>query len=251
MRFERFIGVDYSGANEPLTPISGLRVYAGSARLMPQEILPEEKRTHWSRATVYQWLREQLCADTPTLIGLDHGFSFPKLFFLRHQLERWDAFLSFFVQKMPSHELSVEALRQQHRLLFEPTAPLRLCEMWTAGAKSVFQFDMQGSVAKSTYAGLPWLHKLRAEFGARLFFWPFDGWQPPSGVHVICEAYPALYKRRYRRGDMKLDAFDAFAIARWMQDMQQREVLHAYFQPPLNAEERALAALEGWILGVR
>ena len=32
----------------------------------------------------------------------------------------------------------------------------RLTERWTAGAKSVFRFDVQGAVAKSTHAGLPW-----------------------------------------------------------------------------------------------
>jgi hypothetical protein len=38
---------------------------------------------------------------------------------------------------------------------------LRLTERWTATAKSVFLFDVQGSVAKSTFAGLPWLLYLR------------------------------------------------------------------------------------------
>ena len=33
---------------------------------------------------------------------------------------------------------------------------LCLTERWTATAKSVFLFDVQGSVAKSTFAGLPW-----------------------------------------------------------------------------------------------
>jgi len=37
------------------------------------------------------------------------------------------------------------------------TTWLRLTEQWTATAKSVFLFDVQGSVAKSTFAGLPWL----------------------------------------------------------------------------------------------
>jgi hypothetical protein len=51
-----------------------------------------------------------------------------------------------------------------------------LTEQWTATAKSVFQFDVQGAVAKSTYAGLPWLQYLRRECKRGLHFWPFDGW---------------------------------------------------------------------------
>lgn len=37
---------------------------------------------------------------------------------------------------------------------------LRLCERWTSSAKSVFLFDVNGSVAKSTYVGILWLKRL-------------------------------------------------------------------------------------------
>jgi hypothetical protein len=37
-----------------------------------------------------------------------------------------------------------------------------------AGAKSVFHFDVPGSVAKSTHAGLPWLKYLRQKMGERV-----------------------------------------------------------------------------------
>jgi len=33
------------------------------------------------------------------------------------------------------------------------SSDLRLCEQWTAGAKSIFRLDIQGQVAKSTRAG--------------------------------------------------------------------------------------------------
>ncbi len=68
---------------------------------------------------------------------------------------------------------------------------LRLCEQWTATAKSVFRFDVQGSVAKSTHAGLPWLLWLRQmpDSRQRLHFWPFDGFDVPEGKSVIVEAY--------------------------------------------------------------
>ena len=36
-----------------------------------------------------------------------------------------------------------------------------------------------------------------------------------------------------------------------MADMAERGALDGYFAPPLNAAERAIADLEGWILGVR
>ena len=46
------------------------------------------------------------------------------------------------------------------------------------------------------------------------------------------------------------DEQDAYAVARWMAQMNQRGVLGSYFTPPLSDEERVLAAREGWIFGV-
>jgi len=48
-------------------------------------------------------------------------------------------------------------------------------------AKSVFHFDVQGSVAKSTHAGIPWLRFIRQQLGQRIHFWPFDGWKIAPG----------------------------------------------------------------------
>jgi hypothetical protein len=41
------------------------------------------------------------------------------------------------------------------------TTWLRLTEQWTATAKSVFGFGVQGEVTTSTHAGVPWLLYLR------------------------------------------------------------------------------------------
>ena len=41
----------------------------------------------------------------------------------------------------------------------------RLTELRAGGAKSVFHFDVQGSVAKSTHAGIPWLRFIRQRLG--------------------------------------------------------------------------------------
>ena len=67
---------------------------------------------------------------------------------------------------------------------------LRVTEMWTATAKSVFLFDVQGAVAKASYAGIPWLRYLRSQSNGGIHFWPFDGWEVPVGRSVIAEGYP-------------------------------------------------------------
>jgi hypothetical protein len=68
----------------------------------------------------------------------------------------------------------------------------RLTEERAGGAKSVFHFDVQGSVAKSTHAGIPWLLFVRQRLGECVHFWPFDGWDIPSGRSAVTEVYPAL-----------------------------------------------------------
>ena len=126
----------------------------------------------------------------------------------------------------------------------------RLTERWTSSTKSVFQFDGQGTVAKSTHSGIPWLRWLREEAGDLIHMWPFDGWQPPPGKAVIVEVYPSIFRNRCTHGNRTGDEQDAFATACWMAKMAERGALARYFAPPLNDIERATAEREGWIMGI-
>lgn len=63
-------------------------------------------------------------------------------------------------------------------------------------AKSVFLFDVQDSVAKSTHTGIPWLRKIKEAVGKQVHFWPFEGWKVPPGKSVIVETYPSLVRHR-------------------------------------------------------
>lgn len=127
---------------------------------------------------------------------------------------------------------------------------LRLTERWTATAKSVFGFGVQGEVATSTHAGLPWLLYLRRQCKRPIHFWPLDGWEIPEGKSVVAEVYPSLWTRRFPRDDRDGDEQAAFAVAAWLQRADQNGSLGSYFNPPLTAEERGIATIEGWILGV-
>lgn len=126
----------------------------------------------------------------------------------------------------------------------------RLCERWTSSAKSVFRFDCQGQVAKSTHASIPWLWHVRRMVGDRVHFWPFDGWRIPNGKSAIVEVYPSIFRSRYLREGRSADEQDTFATARWLRETSERGILDRYLDPPLTAEERELAELEGWILGI-
>jgi hypothetical protein len=68
----------------------------------------------------------------------------------------------------------------------------RLTEERAGNPKSIFHFDVQRLVAKSTNFGIPWLRFIRQRIGERVHFWPFDGWDISAGRSVIAEVYPAL-----------------------------------------------------------
>jgi hypothetical protein len=76
----------------------------------------------------------------------------------------------------------------------------------------VFHFDVQGSVAKSTHSGIPWLRFIR-RLGTRVHFWPFDGWDIPAGRSTIAEVYPSLWRRGFAPEGRTPDQHDAFCIA--------------------------------------
>src|SRR5439155_18243386 len=92
----------------------------------------------------------------------------------------------------------------------------RMTELRCGSAKSVFHFDVQGSVAKSTHAGLPWLRFLRRQVGRRVHFWPFDDWNIPAERSAIVEVYPSLWSRGFAREGRTDDQHDAYSVAAWI-----------------------------------
>jgi hypothetical protein len=126
----------------------------------------------------------------------------------------------------------------------------RVTETRAPRARSVFHFDVQGSVAKSTHAGIPWLRYLRRALGSSVHFWPFDGWTSRNGSHVVAEVYPSLWRSRYPNEYRTRDQQDAFAVCRWLQETDLANDLNRFFDPQLTPGELSIANIEGWILGV-
>ncbi|MGA2311604.1 MAG: hypothetical protein ABSF87_04440 [Xanthobacteraceae bacterium] len=74
--FARTIGIDYSGAQTPTASLPGLRVYLAEGDEALAEVAPPPSpRKYWSRRGVAECLVELLSEGTPTLVGVDHGFS--------------------------------------------------------------------------------------------------------------------------------------------------------------------------------
>ncbi len=247
--FREYVGIDYSGAGLPADHIPGIQVCGADQRSIRMQSPADSTHQNWSRSDLAEWLATRLRDQVCRIVGIDHAFSFPEEYFNRYSLKNWDDFLRHFVKKYDTrkHRTSVvipdigrDGWRKQ----------LRLTEKFTSNAKSVFEFRGPG-VAHSTFAGLPWLHDLREALGDTVHFWPFDGWIPPQNKSVICEVYPALFVRRYPTGaDMNSHERDARAVATWLRERDEHDLLRPHLTPHLLECERQVASVEGWILGV-
>ena len=199
----------------------------------------------------------RLSEDVPTLVGIDHGFSFPLRYFEVHHLAPdWPTFLDDFQRHWPTDEDNtyVDFVRDGLRGSGADRAGnarwRRLTEEQAGSAKSVFHFDVPGSVAKSTHAGIPWLLYLRQQPGERVHIWPFDGWQIPAGRSAVVEVYPALWKHTFDVNGRTADQHDAYSVAAWLRQADLDGQLVKFLNPALTPPQRTVAEVEGWILGV-
>jgi hypothetical protein len=55
--FNRYIGIDYSGARTPVASLNGLRVFVADDYAPPVEVAPPPApRKYWSRRGIAEWL---------------------------------------------------------------------------------------------------------------------------------------------------------------------------------------------------
>ena len=267
--FRRYIGIDYSGTNFPVRSIAGLAVCIIDAEGNSDFPKPLRKQVkNWNRKDVARWLVKRLQEQNmPTLVGIDHGFSFPIDYFRQydHLLESsWDYFLDDFQQYWPTHKDVVTVRGQyieqiecmirtkQGNFRFGVPNWFRLTD--PPKASSLFDFMRKGGeVATSTHAGIPWLRYIRRrlkEERVKVQFWPFDGWNICENRSVVVETYPRIWKDKVKcKGDSEHQQ-DAYAVARRMYEMDKEGSLGGCFKPKLNEKGYARAKKEGWILGV-
>jgi len=256
--FQRYIGIDYSGASEPCMPIPGLRVFVADRSTGPREERDHpqdrERTRNWSRNRLAAWIRDRLMEDVPTIVGLDHAFSYPLEAIDEEARTSWDEFLAWFEERWPTRTHAVREKCAGHQKILEKhRKTLRLTDRWAPTAMPICAgWEGNGpNVFYSSHAGIPWLRWLRHETGGRVHFWPFDDFSVPAGKSVVAEVYPRVFRRRYEAETTLVgDQRDAWLVCRWLKDRDERECLAPFLQPPLDEAERQKARIEGWILGV-
>ena len=262
--FDRYIGIDYSGANTPVARLNGLAVYQAGSDALPGIVFPQTDDCDlWSRKLLAQWLVERLKdRNKRILVGIDHGFGFPIAYFEKYsQIPRnnWECFLRDFQEHWPTDgdDGRVSDIKGDPDQQREGDGGwLRLTDTTANVSSSVFRFTGAGQVGHSTHAGLPWLLYIRQELckaGAKVHFWPFDGWVVCPDQSVVVEVYPRLWNRLFRgqtRG-MNEHRRDAYSVARWMSENDQNGCLGQCFDPGVPEEQKDQARTEGWIFGAQ
>ena len=255
MSFQKFIGIDYSGSGTPLTRTPGLQVYVATHDRLPKRLnplsTPPGRNRNWCRKEVAEWLIDQANSDKPFIAGLDFSFSLPLSYFQRYGLTNWDDFLADFVEHWPTErdDATVEGLRRGNART-GTSDEFRVTERWTSSAKSNFQFDVQGQVAKSTHAGIPWLHRIRQAVGKKVHFWPFDGWEIPAGKSALVEVYPSLWSKSTPREGRTPDQHDAYVAAAWLRQVDTDGSIGKFLKPDMLPGDYPVVQVEGRILGV-
>lgn len=253
-RFDRYVGVDYSGRGSHNKRTSAIQIFESSSNTGEVQRINPTRFVNWSRSLLSERLIELLSGEERVIVGLDHGFSFPAAFLDAKGLGDWRQAREGVARAFAGPTIA-EPAREEWTRGIENPSPLRLTERWTSSAGSVLAFQRrQGNVALSTHAGILHLHHILARLKQqdhRPFVWPFDGWALPASGCVIAEVYPSLFSRRFlEEAPSHPDQRDAWSVARWLQWVDAEALWSRYTDPPLSHAEGQQARREGWILGV-
>lgn len=72
-----------------------------------------------------------------------------------------------------------------------------------------------------------------------------------AGRSAVVEDYPSLWSRIFAREGRNPDQHDAYSAADWMRRADLDGSLAGFLEPSLAPEERRIAQIEGWILGIK
>jgi hypothetical protein len=217
---------------------------------------PPSPRKYWTRRGVAEWLVERAAEDAPTLVGIDHGFSFPLRYFELHGLmPDWPAFLDDFQHHWPTDEdIYVDFHRSLHveikdrfrgRAFLGQPPPARIAHARRTVAHR--------AVADGRNPPMPAFPGC-ASFASGAASRPISGrsmagiFRPNAQRWV--EVYPSLWSGKFVREERNGDQHDAYSAAAWMHRADLDGSLAAFLNPSLATLERAVAQVEGWILGV-
>ncbi len=262
--FERFLGVDWSGAKSEDEPVM-LAVAEAVRGGVPELVAPPQTRAvrtrKWSRAQARALLEERLAVDQPrTLVAIDMAVGLPwgsdrALFGVRGWRALVDAMAAEHA-RANDHGIvgSARSTGERINARFPDGAPFRTdatrndgrfyrdhrvayyrqVESLVPQAISPWYLGSGGKVGYHTISGMFTLSRLLAarDRGALAFHvWPHEGLALPADGHVLVECYPAAMGAKLRDVEAGTtgDERDALGIVGWLLDRDRDGSLAASF----------------------
>ncbi len=288
--FQRYIGIDWSGAGGDDDRV-GLRVVEARDGRAPRAVAPptNPRAKNWKRAEVREFLREALRSDADkTLVGIDAALGYPagadEAVFGVRGWRGLVAEIAALVSAVGTARETVDRINARHAEL--PGGPFfsrrtdiidrewwrethdshgfftetgisyyRFVDTLIPQAISVFYMGPGPMVGGHTITCLATLHSLLEERdeGGDLDFgmWLFEeDWRERK--HVIVECYPSILPATPGGDESESrDHLDAVKIAAWMQGLSSGE-RRALLEIEAEVGEglRRVVAQEGWVFGV-
>jgi hypothetical protein len=253
--FDRFVGVDWSGARGRL--YSGIAVAeCRTGTCAPALVAPPARR--WRRTDFVAWIGAQAGRGERLLVGIDCAFALPAL--MAASLLGEDYSAAALWAYIDAHCAEAEdffggpfALHDRHRTHFwhDGPRPAGFAELHRAteyacraaglGApESPLKLVGARQVGKGGLAGMRVLHALKTRLGHRFAVWPFDR---ADDADIVCiELYPRLFMKMGGHGNGKIRALEA--LNRNLAALASK----AYADPPetlIDHETDALVAAAG------
>lgn len=66
----------------------------------------------------------------------------------------------------------------------------------------------------------------------------------------MAEVYPSLWTRHFPKENRDGDEQAAYSVAAWLQRADISGTLESFLKPTLTPDERKVAKIKGWMLGV-
>jgi hypothetical protein len=220
LRFEKYIGIDWSGAKTPKSSYS----IAVASSTISNESAPEAMTNKQSRTQVYELIVKSIKDSKKTLIGIDCNFGYNSAV-AKQQIGENANFQTLWQ--------TVEDANKEHDNFFAGnmwSLPPFNQYFWTSGKQpewfnaaklqrqtekaaamqslgipeSPFKLIGAKQVGKGGLAGMRMLYQLKKDYGNKIAVWPFEQDIMNEAVVVISEIYPRLFIKHAGFGNKKI-----------------------------------------------
>lgn len=268
--FERWVGIDWSGAATRSERVN-LAVARGDSRELELELVhPPSAKRKWTRNEALDFLFELLKHPEPHLIGVDAAFGFPAGFARAWiGVEDWTAMVKEFGRLEREHGRARdvaaaingqfeggpfrfnESRNDRRFYLAHDVAYFRQTDLLTPQCLSAFYMGSGAAVGFHTITFLACLSELieaRERREVDFQVWPFEGGL--RGVHTFAEVYPALLEAPDGTGELSGDERDAMKIVHFLREGHYVFEIQSFnMGRHLDFRLEEQIASEGWILG--